>query len=216
MNDEIIDREVFSPDGKQVLQIYLNTSDDGFSNPRDPRDEGNIAILYFKDRIYGDSVESLDDMDDEEVLAYIENIALVQLPIYMMNHSGISIQTTPFKSDPRGWDSGLAGVAYTTKEKLEAIDMGKLAKDKEKLEKYVAEEVKTYGFYLEGEVYNWSLFDRNVCDEGHIHLEEVNSCNGYLGDDGIEAILDENGAKDWAEEEVKLEQKEVQSTDLGR
>lgn len=78
------------------------------------------------------------------------------LPLYLLDHSGLTLRTTPF-SDP--WDSGQVGFIYAT-----------TADAKECLEA----EVEEYNLYLNEEVYGYEI-------ENEAH-EVVESCYGFYGE----------------------------------
>lgn len=102
-----------------------------------------------------------------------ENPAVI-LPLYMYNHSGISISTTPFSCR---WDSGQIGFILVSKETALADFGGKIvtAKLKERIEKILEGEVETYNQYVRGDVYGFQIVDEN----GN-HIE---SCYGFFGTD---------------------------------
>jgi len=43
---------------------------------------------------------------------------VISLPVYMMDHGGLSFQTSPFGGPHAAWDSGLVGHIYTTRKKF--------------------------------------------------------------------------------------------------
>ena len=102
-----------------------------------------------------------------------ENPAVI-LPLYMYNHSRISISTKPFSCR---WDSGQIGFILVSKKKaLEEIG-GKIvtAKLKQKIEKQLEGEVETYTQYVEGEVYGFQIVDEDD--------DVIDSCYGFYGTD---------------------------------
>ncbi len=100
------------------------------------------------------------------------------LPLYLYDHSGITMSTGSFASR---WDSGQVGFIYITKKKVREMYGWKIVtkERKEKLYSYLESDVKTYDQYLTGEVYGYNV-------------EEIgNSCYGYYGDVGIEDAITE-------------------------
>lgn len=95
----------------------------------------------------------------------------VIIPIYMYDHSGITISTTPFSCP---WDSGQIGFILISKENaLKEYGGSKLTKKlKEKLTKQLLGEVETYDQYLTGDVYGFQIT---------LNDEELDSCWGYFG-----------------------------------
>jgi hypothetical protein len=102
-----------------------------------------------------------------------ENTAVI-LPLYLYDHSGISISTGAFSCR---WDSGQIGFIFVSKEKALQEFGGKIvtAKLKEKLERILDGEVETYDQYVRGEVYGFQIVDE---DDNHI-----DSCYGFYGTD---------------------------------
>lgn len=145
-----------------------------------PRDWDNLGtMICFHNRYdLGDSHGySSDDYSSweqmEKDLIKKENTAVI-LPLYLYNHSRISISTKPFSCR---WDSGQVGFILVSKEKaLEEIG-GKIvtAKLKQKIEKQLEGEVETYAQFLEGDVYGFCIEDE---DGNHI-----DSCYGFYGSD---------------------------------
>ena len=94
------------------------------------------------------------------------------LPLYLYEHSGITIRTYPFSCR---WDSGQVGWIYITKEKIKKEwNKKKVSKQLlDKVENQLVQEVKTYDQYLTGEVYG-----DIIKNEGG---EEIGSCWGFYG-----------------------------------
>ncbi len=112
---------------------------------------------------------SYDHALDEKVLEVIEQKNLV-LPVYMLDHSGIAISTSPFSNK---WDSGVAGWAYVSHEDI-AKEYGDVSTENiEKARAVIEGEIETYDQYLRGECYGFILYKNN---------EEINSCWGFIGD----------------------------------
>ena len=89
------------------------------------------------------------------------------LPVYMYDHSGITINTTGFSC---GWDSGLVGCIYVSK--VDAAKKWPTATEAQILT-YMVSEVEELDQYLTGEVYGYVI--ENDEDD---HAE---SCWGYYG-----------------------------------
>lgn len=98
-------------------------------------------------------------------------------PLYLYDHSGITISTAPFSCP---WDSGQIGFVYVTREKAyEWLNIKRITnKIKEKIRKGVLADVTTYDQYLTGDVYGFDLVDPED--------ETIDSCNGFYGDDPLE------------------------------
>ena len=165
-----------------------------YSSPKSPRDWDNLGTMICFHRRYdlGDKHNySSDDYNSwEEMKQAIikeENPAVI-LPLYMYDHSGISISTTPFSCR---WDSGQIGFILVSKKKVLEEFGGKIvtAKLKERIEKILEGEVETYSQYVEGDVYGFQIVD----EDDNI----VDSCYGFYGSDHKE-----NGMLDHIDHEL--------------
>ena len=85
--------------------------------------------------------------------------ARMVLPLYLYDHSGITISTTPFSCP---WDSGQVGIIYTTDSHLE--EMGCPKYDDAQLKEILVNEVDVYDRYLRGDVYCVQI-KGSMCDE---------------------------------------------------
>ena len=160
--------------------------------PENPREfYGNLAIMacFHKRYNLGDETSfvtsdfsSWDEM--EEHLIEKEKVVCLK-PLYLYDHDGITITTTPFRCR---WDSGQLGFVYTTKAKIrEKFMIKRVTKRMLALaERHIDAEVEGYDAYLRGDVYGWEITD--------LETEEViDSCYGYYDEahcrrDGEEAL----------------------------
>jgi hypothetical protein len=147
--------------------------------PDDPRNWDNAGVMYCSHRNYnlGDEqfkANMFDSWDEVEEYLIEERQAKVILPLYLYDHSGITMNTTGFSC---GWDSGRVGFIYLDKDTiLKEWEYKKLTKERrKKLEDYLRTEVQTYDQYLTGDVYWYGITDENG--------ELVDSCGGYYGED---------------------------------
>jgi len=95
--------------------------------------------------------------------------------LYLYDHSGITISTSPFDCN---WDSGQIGFIFVSKHKIKKEGI-----DETKVEEYLKREVETYDQYLTGEVYCYEVYEIETCDKGHEHKTLVESCGGYFGEE---------------------------------
>jgi hypothetical protein len=164
--------------------------------------------------------EFIDDDAEEQLLFDVVEEKLIILPLYLYDHSGITMSTGSF-NDP--WDSGQVGWIYCSKERFRketGYTEDKLFNQGKAIEMLVGE-VKNYDQYLTGDVYGYKLYKINKeelnqylkdedmdiedlsDDELENFLDEINSCWGFYGDDFKEnGILDQigNEYKDLVEE----------------
>ena len=106
-----------------------------------------------------------------ELMELVEAMeGMVILPLYLYDHSGITMNTTGFSCP---WDSGQVGWIYADKEKVEK-EYGEVTPETmEKARRLLEGEVKEYDCYISGQCYGFQLFK----DE-----EEIDSCWGFLGE----------------------------------
>ena len=129
---------------------------------------------------------------DEFEERLVKDGAVVILPLYLYDHSGITMNTSGFSCP---WDSGQVGFIFITREKLLKKYGGmRVSKDMiAKATRVMEGEVETYDQYLKGEVYGYTIEDPNGDDS--------DSCWGYYGDyDGEHGALAE--AKSIVDHEV--------------
>jgi hypothetical protein len=97
----------------------------------------------------------------------------ILLPLYLYDHSGITISTRPFSCP---WDSGQVGWTYCTPQMIRENWMKKRITKalREKAENLLRAEVETYDQYLRGDVYGYRVIDPSG--------KEVDSCWGFFGE----------------------------------
>lgn len=85
-------------------------------------------------------------------------------PVYMYDHGGQTIRTSPFSCS---WDSGCIGHAIVTHEaiKREGLSL-------EQAQKRLESEIKILDQYLTGDVWGYRIFE---------NYEEIDSCWGFYG-----------------------------------
>lgn len=167
------------------LEIYRE------QEPMNPREWDNRGIMKCAHKRYNLGDEQIESSqfkgwDEIEKYLYNEEEAIVVLPLYLYDHSGITISTTPFHCP---WDSGQVGFIYTNKDQIKK--MGCEHKTKEEIIQTLKNEVDTYDKYLTGDVWRYHLRDNNN--------DEEDSCGGFFS---INDILTETGMED-AEEVVE-------------
>ena len=96
------------------------------------------------------------------------------MPLYLYEHSGITISTGPFSCP---WDSGMVGIIYMTREQILEQFGGKLLtkKKRHQAQELMKDEVHEYDQYLTGDIYGYVVTDPNG--------DEVDSCWGFFGYD---------------------------------
>lgn len=95
----------------------------------------------------------------------------VVLPLYLYDHSGLTMNTTGFSCP---WDSGQVGWIYVSRENvLDEFGGTRLTTEKrERAEDLLRGEVNAYDLYLRGECYGYELYKHDTLED---------SCWGFLG-----------------------------------
>ena len=160
------------------------------SSPESPRTWDNLGTMAYKHSRYtlgeeqiNEPIEWLESMlnlenkciysdarlQELEARFYKEYIAL---PLYLYDHSGITIATTPFGCR---WDSGKCGYIYITKKKVLKEYGGKIvtAKLRERVERYLKGEVETFDQWMRGDIYGFQVLN----EDGEVQ----DSCYGFYG-----------------------------------
>lgn len=107
-----------------------------------------------------------------------ERGATVILPLFLLDHSGLSIRAganrgsfdrrNRFVGDEAGWDTSSVGVIFDTKETREETGA-----PLDSIEQQLRNEVEEYDSFLRGEVYGFIVAEDTWVEE---------SCWGFLGD----------------------------------
>jgi hypothetical protein len=160
--------------GNKTVEIF---HDEDAPNPRKDYDHEDTMVCFHNRYVLGDKhdYKSSDFMGWNDLRNIIckDNDVCVILPLYMYDHSGITISTSPFDCP---WDSGQIGYIYMTKEATRKAFMVKkiTKKIKGSVEAYLLASVSEYKDYLEGNCYMYVVKDKDG--------EELHSCGGFLGD----------------------------------
>jgi len=114
--------------------------------PESPREWDNLGIMACSHSRYqlGDPDFSPEDIPED---------AIGILPLYLYDHSGITMNTTGFSCN---WDSGQVGYIYTTKDKIKEY-YGDNPPTEDKIEEHLRNEVATYDTFIRGEIYGFTL-----------------------------------------------------------
>lgn len=142
--------------------------------------------------------DCLSALEHKELLQLLEQSGqFVILPLYLYDHSGITMNTTGFSCP---WDSGQVWWIYADADSIKK-EYGKLTPETiEKAKTVINGEVETYDFYLTGQCYGFQLFEGDV---------ETDSCWGFLG-----AIRDvQNSLKDYMPQGFESLVEKLQYTD---
>ena len=152
--------------GKYTVKVV---QDDDPMNPRVDYDNLGHMICFHRNYRLGDK-HSFTDSRDEELVNLLKDKNVLWLPLYLYDHSGITMNTTGFSCV---WDSGQVGYIYITKDEWRKWQ-GVKRVNKKKVYDYMRSEVKDYDNYLTGEVYGFIIEDETGAS--------VDSCWGFNGD----------------------------------
>lgn len=166
--------------GDYLIKIFPD------EQPESPRNWDNLTkMVCFHSRYdLGDKHDynhgDYNGWDEMEADIIRNEKPVVIKPLYLYDHSGITISTSSFNDR---WDSGRIGFIFVTRENaLKEYGKKRITPAiKEKAEKVLDGEVETYDQYLRGDVYGYKVYKVSTCDEGHNHEEEMDSCWGFYG-----------------------------------
>ena len=135
------------------------------SDPSNPREWDNFGtmVCFHKRYMLGDSFKL--DMDDygswSEVRDHIESElgAMVILPLFLYDHSGLSISVGASRAEHASWDSGQVGFIYCTDGDMVREGIKTL----QEAEDLLRNEVKTYDKYLKGDFYTYRITKDETC-----------------------------------------------------
>ena len=174
------------------------------TNPQDPRkdfDPFGTMVTWHRRYQLGDQQPASSPKEYRDVHVPKGSI---ELPLFMFDHSGISISTddAQFRAcDSAQWDWGKLGFIYVTPEKIRETFMCKRLTKAilEKARQNLQWEVEQYNDFLQGNVWGY-IFKKAkpACAScGHIEYEE-DSCWGFFGSD-----LKSTGLEESVPEEAK-------------
>ena len=145
--------------GDKTVDVFL---DEEAYNPRSPSYD-NIATVWcwHKRHELGDRSDDKPNYRhfagwkelEAEVRRVQDVVAIV--PLYLQDHGGLALSTGSFSDR---WDSGCVGFAFVTREKL--MELGYKIACKGAVKKALAaieSEVETYGQFLAGETFGYSI-----------------------------------------------------------
>lgn len=164
-------------------------------DPQNPRDDDNLGtMICFHSRYnLGDKHDFKSVQEFKEW--WMENAESgVTLPLYLYDHSGVTMSTGPFSCP---WDSGQVGWIYVTAETIKQEFPCKRTSKKirNKVIAILEAEVQTYDQFLTGDIWGFEI-ERKEDDE----WEHADSCWGFYGHDPKENYMWEH----WSEEIRKL------------
>jgi hypothetical protein len=180
--------------------------DDWDNNPRENYD--NLSTMVCAHRRYdlGDiqlKVDGERNLKDDIADVVAENGEIEWLPLFLFDHSGISMSTSSdsFSAfDAPGWDWGVVGFIYVTHEKIKE-EYSELNESTIKIAREVmVGEVEEYDKYLRGEIYSFvveSPDGKNVESCGGIYeIEDAEREGKEVADYYIEKLRSQKKSND--------------------
>ncbi len=148
-------------------------------DPRNPREDDNLGtmVCFHPNYNLGDKHEyrqgdycGWDELGD--AISKNEDAGVI-LPLYLFDHSGITISTRPFNCP---FDSMRVGFIFISKEKMRYEYSYKRVgqKLKDRVEIYLKAEVQCYDQYLRGDMYWFCITDTETG-------KEIDTCWGFYG-----------------------------------
>lgn len=144
---------------------------------------GTLTNTLTADELKDDIVE---DMTVPECITALSDV-LIEVPLYMYEHSGISIScsnTYPYNDQ---WDGGQCGWCVITK-KTVLDNWGDVPDWKQKGVEVILSTVDTYDKYLQNDVWWYRLLEKNADGD----WEELDACGGFLGSEITESGMTDN------------------------
>ncbi len=145
---------------KYVINIYQD------DNPMNPREWDNLGTMVCFHPRYDLGDKKYGFYDADELLEYLKENKAIQLPLYLYDHSGISISTNRNYPFNNVWDSGQVGIIFVTYEQIKK-EWGWKYITKERINKVInclVNEVNVYDDYLRGNVYGY-IVNCKYCGE---------------------------------------------------
>jgi len=199
MNNDTVQRETIKVLNREYkINIYY---DDYGQSPREWDNLGTI-IYWHRDYILGEIDGRKDDIDPHDFHNQKIKEKAVILPVYLYDHSGITINTTGFSCR---WDSGQVGYIFVDRATILKEFGSKILTKKlrQKTADILVAEIETFDKYIRGEVYGFQLVDEN---DNHI-----DSCWGFFSiEEAIEAAREYVPTEEDILNELKTKEQEKQ------
>ena len=175
---------------KTYTKDNINLTIEQDVHPENPRELDNLSIMLCMHNSYnlGDKVD-LDLstcsswVDVETAIHNTFKDILFCTPLYLYDHSGLSISSTPFSCP---WDSGQIGFAFLRKSRIkDRLGIKKITeKEINQARIILAHEIEIYDQYLKGDVYGFTVTNASLCPHCSQPITElIDSCWGFYGTD---------------------------------
>ena len=195
-------------DGDNVGQFWADNMHRRYNFHEEGADDVLARIKAAEISYLGTKADT-DSWDDQDWIRYLMSVSegrkhvYAIVPVYMYEHSGISLSCSPFSC---GWDSGMIGFMICDREHADMI-LGEW--DYDKVVQAIVAEVKSLNEYYVYGGYMYEVIEYKKCDCcGHEEEVEADTCCGFVGrldgEDGVKEqirwqLADEHKAliEDW-------------------
>ena len=150
---------------------------------RSPREDSGFGTMLCGHRRYNLGDVQIESQDDLNKIMNRKDVKF--LPLYLYDHSGITMSTSPFSCP---WDSGQVGIIYATHEDIrkefgpQGRALGHITdKAITSAFKLMRQEVEVYDAFLKGEVYGYIIEDPDG--------DEIDSCWGFICPNNLDYII---------------------------
>ena len=173
MYNDIIDTAIVE---NLTVNVYSDNDNDNINNPLTSECYlfGTVSCFH---REYNLSSENSEFTDQDDLKRHIRLKNVISLPVYLYDHSGITINTTGFSCR---WDSGEIGYIHITKEEIyKEFNVKRISS--ELLKKVYANLKGTISFindYLTGNIHYFEIIDTDS-------EEILEAVYGYVGNSDI-------------------------------
>lgn len=167
---------------KKLIRVRV-VHDQDCEGPREYDNAGTMACWHRRYKL-GDVQPTC---TPAEYIADLPADSLI-LPLYLMDHSGITMSTSGFACP---WDSGQVGIIHIAPDKIRE-EWGEAPDAREKAAACLKAEVAVYAQYLEGQCYGYVIEEGKRCNHGDVHWEQTDSCWGFIGSDPFENGMSEH------------------------
>jgi len=160
--------------------------DDIGQNPRTDFDNLGTMVCFHSRYELGDKDTGI---SKDELVSIMNSKDYISLPLYLYDHSGITMNTTGFSCK---WDSGMVGAIFVSKEKAREEFGCKRINKKiiERVNNVLKGEVTIYDQMLTGQIFGYNIKDKN-------NEDTFESCGGFYGDD-----FENNGLFEYAKNNI--------------
>lgn len=179
----------------QVGELTVRIDQD--DQPDSPREWSCFGRMLCCHRRY--NLGDKHKMSAEELQEYVQNDdeVVLAIPLWLHDHSGLSMRAGPTNSFNDHWDSGQVGWIIATEAAVKAEFKKVNVKTLAKARKLLLSEVEVFNQYLEGDVWCYSITDAKG--------EHLDSCGGMYGLDYCKKEAQESAERLWKSIQEKEE-----------